>query len=219
MNSRFGRRARRSFDQKANSVRKFEPSAGRLYLAFFKPFNVVTQFTPAENEHLESLANFGFPKDVYPVGRLDADSEGLLILSDDARLNNALLDPEFEHERTYWVQVDNEVTDAALNELARGVVIQGRKTKPCRARSLDSEPDLPPRAVPIRVRKNIPTSWISLSLTEGKNRQVRRMTAAVGHPTLRLVRWSIGSLTLGELKLQPGEWTELNLNQVRKLFG
>jgi 23S rRNA pseudouridine2457 synthase len=217
--NRYGRGGRKSFDQKPKRVRRFEPSEDRLYFAFFKPFNVVTQFSPAENEQLESLANFNFPRDVYPVGRLDADSEGVLILSDDTRLNNALLDPEFEHERTYWVQVDNEVTDAALNELRRGVVVQGRMTKPCRAHQIDGEPDLPPRAVPIRVRKNIPTSWISLSLTEGKNRQVRRMTAAVGHPTLRLVRWSIGSLTLGELKLAPGEWTELNLNQVRKLFG
>lgn len=217
--NRYGRGGRKTFEAKQKRARKFEPSDERLYLAFFKPFNVVTQFTPPENDQQESLANFDFPKDVYPVGRLDSDSEGLLILSDDSRLNNALLDPENEHERTYWVQVDNEATDAALDELRRGVVVQGRKTKPCRAHRINGEPELPPRTVPIRVRKNIPTSWISLTLTEGKNRQVRRMTAAVGHPTLRLVRWSIGSLTLGDLKLAPGEWTELNLEEVRKLFG
>lgn len=217
--NRYGRGGRKTFEQKQKRARKFEPSDERLYLAFFKPFNVVTQFTPPENDQQESLANFDFPKDVYPVGRLDSDSEGLLILSDDSRLNNALLDPENEHERTYWVQVDNEATDAALDELRRGVVVQGRKTKPCRAHRINGEPELPPQTVPIRVRKNIPTSWISLTLTEGKNRQVRRMTAAVGHPTLRLVRWSIGSLTLGDLKLAPGEWTELNLEEVRKLFG
>jgi len=217
--NRYGRGGRKTFEPKQKRARKFEPSDERLYLAFFKPFNVVTQFTPPENDQQESLANFDFPKDVYPVGRLDSDSEGLLILSDDSRLNNALLDPENEHERTYWVQVDNEATEAALDELRRGVVVQGRKTKPCRAHRISGEPDLPPRTVPIRIRKNIPTSWISLTLTEGKNRQVRRMTAAVGHPTLRLVRWSIGSLTLGDLKLAPGEWTELNLEEVRKLFG
>ncbi|MBX3072701.1 pseudouridine synthase [Candidatus Obscuribacterales bacterium] len=217
--NRYGRGGRKTFEQKQKRARKFEPSNERLYLAFFKPFNVVTQFTPPENDQQESLANFDFPKDVYPVGRLDSDSEGLLILSDDSRLNNALLDPENEHERTYWVQVDNEATEEALDELRRGVVVQGRMTKPCRAHRINGEPDLPPRTVPIRIRKNIPTSWISLTLTEGKNRQVRRMTAAVGHPTLRLVRWSIGSLTLGDLKLAPGEWTELNLEEVRKLFG
>jgi len=217
--NRYGRGGRKTFEQKQRRARKFQPSDERLYLAFFKPFNVVTQFTPPENDQQESLANFGFPKDVYPVGRLDTDSEGLLILSDDTRLNNALLDPENEHERTYWVQVDNEATDAALDELRRGVVVQGRKTKPCRAHRMNGEPDLPPRAVPIRIRKNIPTSWISLTLTEGKNRQVRRMTAAVGHPTLRLVRWSIGSLTLADLNLSPGEWTELELEEVWRLFG
>ncbi len=217
--NRYGRGGRKTFEQKHKRARKFEPSDERLYLAFFKPFNVVTQFTPPENDQQESLANFDFPKDVYPVGRLDSDSEGLLILSDDTRLNNALLDPENEHERTYWVQVDHEATEAALDELRRGVLVQGRKTKPCRAHRISGEPDLPPRTVPIRIRKNIPTSWISLTLTEGKNRQVRRMTAAVGHPTLRLVRWSIGSLTLGDLKLAPGEWTELELDEVRKLFG
>ena len=216
--NRYGRGGRKTFGQKERRVRKFEPAEDRLYIAFFKPFDVVTQFSPAEGEQ-ETLANFGFPPDVYPIGRLDADSEGLLILSDDTRLNNALLDPEFEHERTYWAQVDNIPAESALGELRRGVVIQGRKTKPCRARRLEEEPQVPPRSVPIRVRKNIPTSWISLTLTEGKNRQVRRMTAAVGHPTLRLIRWSIGTLTLGDLDLQPGEWTELELDEVKQLFG
>jgi 23S rRNA pseudouridine2457 synthase len=216
--NKYGRGRRKPFEPKQKRGRTFEPSEDRLYLAFFKPYNVVTQFTPPESEKQESLAGFGFPKNVYPVGRLDSDSEGLLILSDDSRLNNALLDPEHEHERTYLVQVDNEVTEAALDELRRGVVIQGRKTKPCRAHRVSGEPSLPPRAVPIRVRRNIPTNWISLTLTEGKNRQVRRMTAAVGHPTLRLIRWSIGSLTLDDLELKPGEWTELNLLEVAKLF-
>lgn len=202
---------------RGRSKNSFEPSSNRLYLAFFKPYNVVTQFSPAEGDQ-KSLAAFDFPEHVYPVGRLDADSEGLLILSDDSRLNNALLDPENEHERTYWAQVDNIPDEEALQQLRGGVTIQGRQTKPCKAKLLNGEPNIPPRAVPIRVRRNIPTSWISLTLTEGKNRQVRKMTAAVGHPTLRLIRWSIGSLTLGELELKPGEWIELEFDEVRKLF-
>lgn len=200
----------------AKRKRLFHPATDRLYLAFFKPYGVITQFSPAQGDQ-KTLADFNFPKDVYPVGRLDADSEGLLILSDDQRLNNALLDPEHGHVRTYWVQVDHVPEKSAFDELQRGVVIQGRTTKPCVARLLE-DPELPPRSVPIRMRKNIPTSWMSLTLTEGKNRQVRRMTAAVGHPTLRLVRWSIGTLTLGELKLQPGEWLELSFEQVSRLF-
>jgi len=197
-------------------TRKFRPAGDRLYLAFFKPYNVVTQFSPAEGEQ-QSLADFGFPKNVYPVGRLDSDSEGLLILSDDNRLNNALLDPEYGHERTYFAQVDNVPDEKSLNELRRGVIVQGRRTRPCAAHVIE-EPDLPPRSVPIRVRKNIPTSWMSITLTEGKNRQVRRMTAAIGHPTLRLVRWSIGSLTLDNLGLEPGQWEELRPTDVNRLF-
>lgn len=184
--------------------RQFKPQENCLYLAFFKPYNVLTQFSAGAEGH-HTLAEFGFPADVYPVGRLDSDSEGLLVLSDDTRLNGALLDLENKHERTYWSQVENVPSDSALDQLRRGVIVQGRKTKPCRVERIEGEPELPPRTVPIRFRKNIPTAWISLSLTEGKNRQVRRMTAAVGHPTLRLVRWSIGSVTLAELQLQPGQ--------------
>jgi 23S rRNA pseudouridine2457 synthase len=188
-----------------------------LYLAFFKPYDVITQFSPPEGQQ-QTLANFGFPPNVYPIGRLDSDSEGLLVLSDDSRLNNALLNPEYGHERTYWAQVDNIPSESALEQIRRGVIVQGRKTKPCRAELLKDEPNLPPRTVPIRVRKNIPTSWISLTLTEGKNRQVRRMTAAIGHPTLRLVRWSIGALTLAQLDLKPGEWKQLSSQEVKSLF-
>lgn len=195
----------------------FQPAQSRIYLAFFKPFDILCQFSPGEPGQ-RTLAEFDFPPDVYPVGRLDTDSEGLLILTDDTRMNKALLSPEYMHERTYYAQVDNIPSEDALDRLRNGVIIQGRETLPCRAEALLGEPALPPRSVPIRFRKNIPTSWISLTLTEGKNRQVRRMTAAVGHPTLRLVRWSIGNVTLGDLELQPGEWLALEPSQVEGLF-
>jgi 23S rRNA pseudouridine2457 synthase len=170
--------------------------------AFFKPYGVVSQFT-TEGGH-QSLADFGpFPPDVYPVGRLDWDSEGLLLLTNDNRLKHSLTDPRFEHPRTYLVQVERIPDDAALHRLRDGIVIGGRRTKPAKAKLLGSEPDLPPRPVPIRFRKIVPTAWLELTLTEGRNHQVRKMTAAVGHPTLRLVRVKIGTIALG--KMQPGE--------------
>lgn len=195
----------------------YKPQPDKLYLGFFKPFGVVTQFSEAEGEN-RTLADFEFPTDVYPVGRLDADSEGLLILTDDTRLNGKLLDPVHAHEREYWAQVENVPDGAALSRLRKGVVIQGRKTQPCHAELFRCEPSLPPRTVPIRFRKNIPTAWLKLRLTEGKNRQVRRMTAAVGFPTLRLVRWAIGSFTLDDLGMEPGQWRELQHSEVKALF-
>ena len=194
----------------------FQPHDDCLYLAFFKPYDVVSQFTSNEEQH--NLSEFGFPPLVYALGRLDSDSEGLLVLSDDTRLNNLLLNPVNEHARTYLAQVENIPSEEALNRLRAGVMIKNQKTKPCKAELLDEEPDLPPRTVPIRFRKNIPTCWIRLTLTEGKNRQVRRMTAAIGHPTLRLVRWSIGGLALDSLRLEPGQWHKLDKAQVISLF-
>ena len=138
------------------------------YIAFYKPYGVLSQFT-AESGH-GSLAQFGFPKDVYPVGRLDCDSEGLLILSNDGRFVKKLLSPDFGHERCYAVQIEGLITAEALNSLQKGVVVKGYKTKPCRASVLPVVPDFPPRVPPVRDRKNIPTSWMSLTLTEGKNR-------------------------------------------------
>ena len=179
-----------------------------MLIAFHKPYGVLSQFTPEEGSAWRTLAEFGFPSGVYPVGRLDADSEGLLLLSDEAALNARLLRPEHAHAREYWAQVERVPGDEALRELARGVVIQGRRTLPCRARRLDPPPDLPPRDPPIRVRKNIPDGWLALELTEGKNRQVRRMTAAVGHPTLRLIRVRIGGYDLGSLRA--GRWQGLD---------
>jgi len=184
-------------------------------LAFWKPVGVVSRFTP-EAGHA-CLADFIPVRDVYPIGRLDADSEGLLLLGDDGELAHALTDPRNAHPRSYWVQVEGEPDAAALAALARGVVVQGRRTLPASARRLHGEPVLPPRAVPIRVRKAIPTAWIELTLTEGRNRQVRRMTAAVGHPTLRLVRVAIGALRLADLGLAPGTWRLLSAQEGRAL--
>jgi 23S rRNA pseudouridine2457 synthase len=164
---------------------------------------VLSQFTPDGSPN-RPLAEFGFPKDVYPIGRLDADSEGLLLLSDEAEWNARLLEPRHAHEREYWVQVERIPATASLEKLARGIVIQGRKTLPCRAWLLDPQPAVPPREPPIRFRKSVPDCWIGLELIEGKNRQVRRMTAAIGHPTLRLLRVRIGKLTLSDLPA--GQW-------------
>ena len=179
-----------------------------MLIAFHKPYGVLSQFTPETGSPHRTLADFGFPQSVYPIGRLDGDSEGLLLLSNEAELNARLLRPEQAHRRRYWVQVERVPSEVALRELERGVTVQGRWTLPCRAMILDPSPDVPPRAPPIRVRLNVPTCWIELELTEGKNRQARRMTAAVGHPTLRLIRVRIGAFDLGTLAA--GKWRELN---------
>ena len=204
-----------------------------MLIAFNKPYGVLSQFTP-EHPAQRTLAEFGFPKNVYPIGRLDADSEGLLLLSDEPELNQRLLHPRHAHAREYWAQVENVPSLESLKRLARGVVIQGRKTLPCRAWLLEPQPivaasrqsaaivsgewsaalcrdaathAIPPRGPPVRFRKNVPTAWMALELIEGKNRQVRHMTAAIGHPTLRLIRARIGGLRLGNLAV--GEWKEL----------
>lgn len=188
-----------------------------MLIALHKPYGFLSQFTPEPGSKWRTLAELGLPPRVYPLGRLDADSEGLLLLSDEAGLNTRLLDPELGHRREYWVQVEGIPAPAALAALASGVLIEGRKTRPARARRLDPAPSLPPRTPPIRVRKSIPDSWLALELTEGRNRQVRRMTAAVGHPTLRLVRARIGTLSLGELA--PGTWRMLSAAERAAVFG
>ncbi len=162
------------------------------------------------------------PVDVYPVGRLDNDSEGLLILTNDSRLNHRLLNPSFAHEREYWAQVDGNITAAAINALSKGVDIniEGKayKTRPCKASLFQAEPAVALRVPPIRYRANIPAPWIKLVLTEGKNRQVRKMTAKVGFATLRLIRYRIGQITLDNM--QPGDMIELPEKTIyRKLFG
>ena len=186
-----------------------------MILAFNKPYGVLSQFTPDGSPN-RTLTEFGFPKEVYPIGRLDADSEGLLLLSDEAGLNTRLLDPEHGHPRCYWAQVERLPSPEALGELAGGVMIQEYKTRPCRAWLLDPRPEVPPRDPPIRVRKSVPDCWVALELHEGKNRQVRRMTAAIGHPTLRLIRKSIGELMLGTLA--PGIWKKLSSDERGMIF-
>jgi 23S rRNA pseudouridine2457 synthase len=181
-----------------------------VLLAFHKPYGVLSQFTPDDSPN-RTLADFGFPKSVYPIGRLDADSEGLLLLSGEPELNERLLHPRNAHEREYWAQVERIPTTAALQKLGRGVVLHGRKTLPCRAWMLEPQPDVPPRDPPIRFRKTVPTCWIGLELIEGKNRQVRRLTAAIDHPTLRLIRMRIGGFELSGLP--PGQWRKLSPNE------
>jgi 23S rRNA pseudouridine2457 synthase len=186
-----------------------------VLLAFHKPYGVLSQFQSDDPRH-RTLVAFGFPPRVYAIGRLDTDSEGLLLLSDEAALNERLLHPRHAHAREYWVQVEGTPPKTALRALERGVLVQGRRTLRCRARVIDPPPSLAPRVPPIRVRKSIPTSWIALELVEGKNRQVRRMTAAVGHPTLRLVRVRIGAFELGDLA--PGAWRELSAADRARVF-
>ena len=176
-----------------------------MLLAFHKPCDVLSQFTE-EVPGQRTLAAFGFPPCVYPVGRLDRDSEGLLLLTDEKALVDRLLHPRHGHPRTYWAQVERVPDETALTQLARGVRIDGRLTLPCRVARMEP-PDLPPRVPPVRVRLSVPDAWLRLTLTEGRNRQVRRMTAAVGHPTLRLVRAAVGRYPLGDLA--PGTWREL----------
>jgi 23S rRNA pseudouridine2457 synthase len=183
-----------------------------MLIAFNKPYGVLSQFT-TDGSPNRTLAEFGFPKSVYAIGRLDADSEGLLLLSEEPELNRRLLHPRHAHEREYWVQVERIPAEDALRELGKGVVLQDRKTLPSHAWILDPQPELPPRIPPIRFRKTVPTCWIGLELTEGKNRQVRRMTAAIGHPTLRLVRVRIGQLKPADL--ETGKWKILSAAERR----
>ena len=184
------------------------PGKGRLrsmsrLILFNKPYGVLTQFTDATGR--ETLASYIPVRGVYPAGRLDRDSEGLLLLTDDGKLQQRLSDPRYKLPKTYWVQVEGEPDEKALERLCGGVILDGRRTHPAQARRIP-KPALWPRNPPIRFRKSIPTSWIEIKLTEGRNRQVRRMTAAVGYPTLRLVRHSIGPYTLEGIA--PGQWRE-----------
>ena len=178
-----------------------------MLIAFNKPFNVLCQFTDRSDPPRRTLAGFGLPPRVYAAGRLDYDSEGLLLLTDDGALANRLTDPRHKQPKTYWVQVEGEPTPEQLQQLRDGVELNDGKTLPAEARALE-EPQLWPRNPPVRFRKSIPTSWLELVIREGRNRQVRRMTAAVGLPTLRLVRvrigdWSIEGLEQGQYKEVP----------------
>jgi 23S rRNA pseudouridine2457 synthase len=191
-----------------------------LYYILYKPFNVLNQFSKEHVDHVTLADYIQVPKDVYPIGRLDKDSEGLLILSNDKLLNHLLLSPSLGHKRTYIVQLDGDVTDTAIIKAAQGVEIKVEsgiyRTKPCDVKKLPKEPLLPERNPPIRFRKEIPTSWALITLTEGKNRQVRKVFAAVGFPVLRLVRVQIEDLKIG--KLLPGESKSIPGAEMYKLL-
>ena len=185
------------------------------YLLLNKPYGVLTQFSDASANPRPTLKEYVPIPDVYPVGRLDLDSEGLLLLTNHGTLQHRLSDPQFGHPRTYWVQVEGIPELAALETLRHGVTIQGYQTRPVQVQPLALPPEVPPRDPPIRVRQSIPTTWIQMTLTEGRNRQVRRMTAAVGLPTLRLIRVAIAHLTLNGLS--PGEWRPLSEPEIKTL--
>ena len=186
------------------------------YFLFYKPYGVLCQFSDTEGR--KTLKHFGpFPDEIYPAGRLDADSEGLVLLTNDGALKHFLLEPKYGHSRTYLVQVEHVPTEESIDRLRKGVIIEGRTTKSADVRLLTEDPDLPPRQVPIRYRKNVPNAWLEIILREGKNRQVRKMTAVVDHPTLRLVRVAIESFTLQGLK--PGEHREISSSEIRNRFG
>ena len=188
---------------------------GSDYFLIYKPYLMLSQFSREGDKQTLADLDFDFPTDVYPVGRLDADSEGLLLLTNDKQLNHRLLNPKFRHNRTYYVQVEGQLTEEAYRQLSEGVTIsvdgKSYHTLPATARIIP-EPALPERNPPIRYRASIPTSWLAISLHEGKNRQVRKMTAAVGFPTLRLVRWAIEGLMAEGM--MPGDVRELGRAEV-----
>lgn len=189
-----------------------------MLIAFNKPYGVLSQFNSNPGDiGQRTLKEFGFPPKVLPLGRLDMDSEGLLLFTDEKALENKLLHPRFQHRRRYLTLVEGVPDEAAMSELRSGkLVIKGHRCLPCRAKILKQAPDIPDRDPPVRVRKQIIDTWLRLELREGKNRQVRRMTAAVGYPTLRLLREGIGALPLGDLSV--GMWRELSQEERDAVF-
>ena len=179
-------------------------------LVFNKPYGVLSCFTDPEGR--PTLAGYISIPDVYAAGRLDFDSEGLLLLTSDGTLAQRIMDPKQKVPKVYWVQVERIPEAESLQRLQEGVLLSGQRTRPAKAVLLADPPPVPPRPVPIRYRKTVPTAWICVTISEGLNRQVRRMTAAVGHPALRLIRVAIGPINLGDL--QPGKWRELNDHEI-----
>lgn len=185
------------------------------YFKIYKPYRMLSQFTNIDNKLSLKDLDFNFPKDVYPIGRLDYDSEGLLLLTNDNYFKSKLLNPKYQHSREYFVQVEGSITQDACKQLEEGVIIENYKTLPAIVKIID-EPILPERVPPIRFRKNIPTSWISITLIEGKNRQIRKMTAKVGFPTLRLVRYRILDITIDNML--PGDVVEIDYQTIKKII-
>jgi len=184
------------------------------YLVLYKPYGVLSKFTDAEDR--PTLAAYVSLPHVYPAGRLDMDSEGLLLLTSDGELATRLTSPLYKVPKTYWVQVERIPDEAALAQLRGGVLVKGKRTRPATVHLLTEEPMVHPRPVPIRFRKSVPTAWLKMEISEGRNRQIRRMTAQVGHPTLRVIRVAIGSIQLGTLA--PGEWRIPSLSEIQGLL-
>lgn len=180
------------------------------YILFHKPYGVLSQFTPEDGAR--SLAEFNLPKGVYAAGRLDKDSEGLLLLTDDGPLIETLLNPKNEKPKTYWVLVERLPSEESLEKMRRGLRIEDYKTRPCQVKILDPQPEVLPRNPPVRMRKTVQDVWLEITIVEGKNRQVRKMTAAIGHPTLRLIRMKLGHLELGSMG--PGAWAEISRAEI-----
>ncbi|EQC50582.1 pseudouridine synthase [Bacteriovorax sp. DB6_IX] len=192
-----------------------DKSTKKEYILFNKPYNVLCQFTKQTAEE-RALCDFELPKNIYPAGRLDKDSEGLLLLTNDGELSNKLASPKFHKEKTYWIQVENIPSEESLKELRQGVTIKGgHRTRPAKVRILPEEmtENITDRVPPIRERKSIPTCWLEIKITEGKNRQVRRMSAKIGHPTLRLIRVAIGKVSM-PTDLEPGQFLRLSKDQI-----
>lgn len=183
-------------------------------IAFNKPYNVLPCFTDPDGR--QTLADYIDLPGVYAAGRLDMDSEGLLLLTSEGRLAHYITDPQHKLPKVYLAQVERIPNDESLEQLREGVVLNAKKTRPAEVRLLTGDPQLPERPVPIRFRKNVPTAWLEITLCEGLNRQVRRMTAAVGHPTLRLIRVAIGPIVLGDL--QPGKWRDLASDEIAQIY-
>ncbi|MDR4494703.1 MAG: pseudouridine synthase [Nitrospirales bacterium] len=194
--------------------RKSSENVVHRYVLFHKPYGVLSKFTDSEGR--PTLADYITIPDVYSVGRLDKDSEGLLLLTSDGAFSHHLTSPSSKVPKTYWVQVERVPIESALERLRNGVIIQGKRSRPARVTLLKAEPQISPRSVPIRFRKSVPTAWLKIEISEGMNRQIRRMTAQIGHPTLRLIRVAIGTILLGDLP--SGHWRELKRPELEALW-